>query len=634
MRLSSSRQKVCTFSAVPELRKGATGKNLEPQPNAAKKSRSTLKLGTKRLSKIIKLGTEGGMNNFDDIFSDEEINLLARYIKMEPPVPAEMSLALMKQRHKVYIEPMKNLCVPRSALLKTVLTGLAFSFIFTFTPASFAEDVVKLYNAHCADCHHQQRLGGIGPALLPGNLKRLRKKAAVEVITNGRAATQMPAFIEKLSEKDIKTLAEYIYTPIENPPVWGLDEINTSHIIHNREGDLSDRPVFEVDDLLNLFLVVELGDHHVTLLDGDRMEPIHRFKSRFALHGGLKYSSSGRFVYFASRDGWISKYDIYNLKLVAEIRAGINTRNLAVSADDRYVMVANYLPHSLVLLDASDLKPIKLFEVKDSQGNTSRVSAVYTAPPRNSFIAALKDIPEVWEISYADDPPVGFSGWVHDYNPDSGENVKSEPFPFRRIQLDDYLDDFFFDQEYVSIIGASREGKAQVVDLHVRRVIVRDLDLPGMPHLGSGITWEYEGRRVLATPNLKKGNVSIIDMDSWKTIKHIETLGPGFFMRSHENTPYAWVDVFFGPNKDAVHVIDKRTLEIVKTLRPEPGKTAAHVEFTRDGKYALLSIWDTDGAVIVYDATTLEEVKRLPMNKPSGKYNVYNKITRSAGTSH
>jgi hypothetical protein len=139
---------------------------------------------------------------------------------------------------------------------------------------------------------------------------------------------------------------------------------------------------------------------------------------------------------------------------------------------------------------------------------------------------------------------------------------------------------------------------------------------------------------VLATPNLRSGSVSVIDMESWETIKHIETLGPGFFMRSHENTPYAWVDVFFGPNKDAMHVIDKRSLEIVKTLRPVPGKTAAHIEFTRDGKYALLSIWDPDGAVIVYDAETLEEVKRLPMNKPSGKYNVYNKITRSEGTSH
>jgi hypothetical protein len=123
-------------------------------------------------------------------------------------------------------------------------------------------------------------------------------------------------------------------------------------------------------------------------------------------------------------------------------------------------------------------------------------------------------------------------------------------------------------------------------------------------------------------------------MENWQVIKKLDTLGPGFFMRSHEQSPYAWVDVFFGPNRDAMHIIDKSSLEIVRTLRPVPGKTSAHVEFTRDGKYALLSIWDPDGAVIVYDATTLEEITRLPMNKPSGKYNVYNKITRSEGTSH
>lgn len=94
------------------------------------------------------------------------------------------------------------------------------------------------------------------------------------------------------------------------------------------------------------------------------------------------------------------------------------------------------------------------------------------------------------------------------------------------------------------------------------------------------------------------------------------------------------MDVFFGPNKDKMHVIDKETMEIVKTLDPEPGKTVAHVEFTRDGKYALVSVWEDDGAVIVFDAETLEEVKRLPMRKPSGKYNVWNKITFSEGTSH
>ena len=80
-------------------------------------------------------------------------------------------------------------------------------------------------------------------------------------------------------------------------------------------------------------------------------------------------------------------------------------------------------------------------------------------------------------------------------------------------------------------------------------------------------------------------------------------------------------------------IIDKRTLEVVARVR-EPGRTLAHIEFTRDGRFALASLWENDGALIVYDAATFKEVKRLPMSKPVGKYNVWNKITRSEGTSH
>jgi len=498
-------------------------------------------------------------------------------------------------------------------------------------------DAGTLYQQHCASCHGVDRLGQIGPALLPQNLKRLRKNKAIQVISNGRVATQMPAFGDKLNKNQIQSLVDLVYTPLEKLPVWGEQEIKASHVIHKPElttGDATTvKPIYDADPL-NLFLVVESGDHHVTVLDGDRMEPIHRFKSRFALHGGPKYSSDGRFVYFASRDGWISKFDMYKLETVAEIRAGINTRNAAVSADDRYVMVGNYLPHSLVVLNADDLSLVKIIKVIDNAGNSSRVSAVYTAPPRESFIVALKDIKEVWEISYEDEPPPGFDGWVHDYRTDSGENSISEPFPVRRISVDDYLDDFFFDQSYVSLIGASRGGKGQIIDLDLGRVVVDDLDLPGMPHLGSGITWKYKDTTVLASPNLREGVISIIDTGNWKTIKKIKTLGPGFFMRSHENSPYAWVDVFVGPNKDVMHVIDKSTLEIVKTLKPVPGKTSGHIEFNRDGSRALLSIWEMEGEILVYDSFTLEVVKRLPMSKPVGKYNVYNKITRSEGTSH
>jgi DNA-binding beta-propeller fold protein YncE len=362
---------------------------------------------------------------------------------------------------------------------------------------------------------------------------------------------------------------------------------------------------------MNLFLVVEIGDHHVTLLDGDKMEPIHRFPSRFALHGGPKYSPDGRYVYFGSRDGWITKYDIYNLKVMAEVRAGINMRNIAVSADGNYVLAANYLPHSMVLFDAANLEMLDFIPVENDAGDSSRVSAVYAAPPRSSFIAALKDIPEAWEIT-----------------------VENREAKVRRMTTDTLLDDFFFDPGYQHLIGAARDGKhGVVIDLDTGNTTA-ELPLPGMPHLGSGITWEYEGRRVMATPHFRAGAISIIDMDTWEVIKTLKTEGPGFFMRSHENSRYAWADVFFGPNADKVHIIDKQTLEIVKTLQPEPGKVAAHVEFDRHGEKLLLSIWDNEGAIIVYDADTLEEEKRIPMNKPSGKYNVWNKINYEEGTSH
>lgn len=472
----------------------------------------------------------------------------------------------------------------------------------------------------------------MGPALLPENLGRLKREEARNVIREGRTLTQMPAFREKLSPEQINALADFIYTPPPQAPRWELVDIRASQVIHSVPGNLPHKPVFKADPL-NLFIVVELGDHHVTLLDGDKFEPILRFPTRFALHGGPKFSPDGRFVYFGSRDGWVSKFDIYNLKYVAEIRAGINMRNIAVSSDGRFVIAGNYLPHTLVVLDAVDLTPLKIIPVRDDAGKSSRVSAVYDAAPRRSFIAALKDIPEVWEIPYDDKAEPVYPGLVHDYR--LGEAIAAKgPFPVRRIRLDDYLDDFFFDQSYEHLIGAARNAKnGQVVSLIVGRKIA-DVDLPGLPHLGSGITWVHDGRSVLATPNLKEGTISVIDMKTWKTIRNIKTLGPGFFMRSHENTPYAWTDSMFSPNKEALEIIDKNKLEIVKTLRPSPGKTAAHVEFTRDGKYALVSVWEMDGMLVVYDAATFKEVKRLSMKKPSGKYNVHNKITRSAGTSH
>jgi DNA-binding beta-propeller fold protein YncE/cytochrome c553 len=511
----------------------------------------------------------------------------------------------------------------KSHLIKHLLMGAVFSVSTSLYAVEFEQVEGKvnsntLYQAHCAACHGADRLGQNGPALLPGNLARLRKADSIKTIAEGRIATQMPGFSDKLNLEEIKALSDLIYTPLATTPSWDLTQMRASRIVH-KTGKLSDKPVFKADPL-NVFVVVELGDHHASILDGDRFEVITRFPTRYALHGGPKFSPDGRYVYFASRDGWVAKYDIWNLKLISEIRVGINTRNLAISSDGKYAMIANYLPHSIVILDTDNLMPIKSIDVSDANGKSSRVSAVYDAAPRNSFIAALKDIPEVWEFSYVNS---------------THKKSKIQPnFEPRKILLDDFVDDFFFDTSYTHLIGSAREGVGQVIDLNAGKKI-HSLALAGMPHLGSGITWEYQGKSVLATPNLKEGLVTVVDMSNWSVTMEIPTLGPGFFMRSHEKTPYAWVDVFNGrQDRDVIQIIDKQNLNVVAQLKPSPGKVAAHTEFTRDGKYALVSIWENEGELVVYDASTLEIVKRLPMKKPSGKYNVFNKISRSNGTSH
>ncbi|MBS1140198.1 MAG: dissimilatory nitrite reductase (NO-forming), cytochrome cd1 type apoprotein [Proteobacteria bacterium] len=90
------------------LRKGATGKNLEPHWSKKDKDGNvteggTLKLGQQRLEKIIGYGTDGGMVNFDDILTKEEISLMSKYIQNVPDVPPEYSFKETLDSWKVIV---------------------------------------------------------------------------------------------------------------------------------------------------------------------------------------------------------------------------------------------------------------------------------------------------------------------------------------------------------------------------------------------------------------------------------------------------------------------------------------------------------------------------------------------------
>jgi cytochrome c553/WD40 repeat protein len=513
-----------------------------------------------------------------------------------------------------------------------MIRPIVFFSLLAF-PAFAEPDGAAIYADLCASCHAETRLGGTGPALIPDSLGRLKGEKLEDLIARGRPATQMSGFADRLTPSDIAAVAAYVASPLASPPVWTEAEIAATRTLTGYAPATA--PVF-AGDPLNVTLVVETGDHHVSVLDGDSFAVLDRFATPYAVHGGPKFSPDGRFVFIMSRDGWVQKYDIWSLAEVGRVRAGLNSRNIAMSADGKWLAVANYLPNTLTILSTADLTVKKVIEIAGRDKTPSRVAAVYQAPQRETFVLALKDVPEIWEIATSDDGGPYSEGLVH-----SNENGMEEAlgverglFARRRIAVSAPLDDFFFSPDYRNLIGTNREAETGVVvNLDVGREIA-ELPLPGMPHLGSGITWDRDGRKVMATPHLTEGLVSVIDMTDWSLVKTVATDGPGFFLRSHASTPYVWADVFTGENKGHIHILDKQSLEIVKTLIPEPGKTVAHTEFTRDGKHALVSIWEMDGAVIVYDAATLAEVKRIPMRKPAGKYNVWNKITFEDGTSH
>jgi hypothetical protein len=412
-------------------------------------------------------------------------------------------------------------------------------------------------------------------------------------------------------------LAEHRYQAPADSSQWDADAIRASHVLYPLAGDVVPAPA---SDAPEHFLVVESGDDHASLLDGEHFQRIHRWPTRPGLRGSPKFSADGRYVYFTSGAGWITKYDLQRLAPVAEIRAGSASRNAALSGDGRYLLVANDQPHTLVMLDAHDLGLREVIEVRDEDGRSSRVSAVYDAPARHSFIAALKDIPELWELRYDADAPPVYQGFVHDFRLGEGVPVPGA-FPPRRVLLEEPLEDFLFDPDFLYVIGVTGNGQVMAIDLDARRRLAA-LELSGLPRPGAGVRWEREGRRLLALPNLREGVVSVIDEARWEVVKSIATQGPGFFLASHDDSPYLWGDVFFGPHQDVLHLIDKQSLEIAHTLRPEPGKRAAHVAFSEDGKQALVSIWEEEGAVVVYDSASLEEVKRIAMKRPTGKYRV------------
>ena len=445
-------------------------------------------------------------------------------------------------------------------------------------------DPAATYALKCASCHGARRYGGYAPPLIQTTLAHKPDDALVDAILEGLPATQMPAFSDQLSSAEARGLVEWFRQP-EDEIRWSLADIEASRVEEEPKPSAVSAAVKRED----LILVVERGTGSVSVLDGSSMRELDRFAVG-RIHGGIKFDQGLHQALVATRDGTLADYDLDRGALRTRVKVGVNTRNIAVSDDGRYVAAANQLPQGCVVLD-SRLRPLASLPLP------GQPSAVYQVPRRQAFMVTLRDLPQLYFISYPE-------------------------LTLRPVELPEPFEDFIFVPGTSRLVASSRKGSQLVLYDFERNEILATLGAEGLPHLFSASFFSRNGALHAAFNHMSVPRLSIIDMDQFEVVAQLPLVGSGYFTRTHPGTPYLWID----SNTESIQLVDKRTLELVdRALIPDKGKKAMHVEFTADGAKALVSIWHQDGAVVVYDSTTLAELQKIPYAMPVGKYNAANK---------
>lgn len=285
------------------------------------------------------------------------------------------------------------------------------------------------------------------------------------------------------------------------------------------------RPFFNCSAAGTVFLTV-LGLVDAGFAVAQVSAPVREVHLR---QGEPRLTADGRFAYFGSPEGWITRYDLLNLRVAAKVRTGSTIRDFAISGDGKWILVASEHPDTLTLFDSSLHEP-RSYPLSTLDGKVrSGVSRVFSAAPRQSFVVVLKDIPELWEISYDPKSEPIYDGLVHDYR--MGEGLAKAGFlGIRRTPLEEPLDIFFFDKPYRHAIGTARStgrqvASAQVINLDARRRIA-SIPLPDIPRTTSVVSFIRNDIEMLAIQNEKDGCVTTLEMENWQVVPTVTTLDP------------------------------------------------------------------------------------------------------------
>jgi nitrite reductase (NO-forming)/hydroxylamine reductase len=296
--------------------------------------------------------------------------------------------------------------------MRVMVLWLAILGMPTVAQALDLDRAEQLFAQHCSVCHGADRGGYIAPALNRDETK-LSRAVVEQKIVGGVPPTLMPAHPSAwrggLSAKDRELLVALVTTQPKRNLGWNIHEVRKSlEVFVADESRLPPAPGYAIDHIDDLMAVMSRGrqavgdEAKVLFYDGRTHRKVGEVATDYAPHLMDFHPTQPRWAYVRDDVGYVHKIDLYSMKVVRKVRAGLNGTSLAVSRDGRYVAAGSYVPRTMVILDADTLEPVRLLELAGVDPDGKKVTAdagIITATPfANVFVVALEQAGQVWIV--------------------------------------------------------------------------------------------------------------------------------------------------------------------------------------------------------------------------------------------
>ncbi|MDH5541596.1 MAG: protein nirF [Nitrospinota bacterium] len=349
-----------------------------------------------------------------------------------------------------------------------------------------------------------------------------------------------------------------------------------------------------------LMVVIERETGSVAVIDSAND---HKFLGRVEglgvlHHASIVFSRDGRYAYVVSRDSILSKIDLINLKVAAQVKTGESAVGLALSQDGKFIAISNYKPGNIVIVSDETFKIAKTINA-DKSKTVGMVDA-----PDDMFIVSLMDANAIWIIDAGKkDFPV-----VKKFT-DIGEK------PYDALLTPDgrYYMAGLFHSPWVTMIDLWNPEKITKIPLPVPKGMEDKPPVLKIPHLEGWIMAEDK----LFAPVVGGSGLAVIDRETWTSKRFIETLAHPIFAMARPDMQQIWTNYVMGDFHDKVEVIDVKTEKVIKTLTP--GNKIFHMHFTPKGREIYISS-NGDNKVLVYDTKNFKKIKEIPVKNPSGVF--------------